>query len=95
ANIESFWNLQHNLQSYGLNLYQIPYVLQVNKRDLPNICTLDEMKKELVIKDEPVIEAVADKGVGVLETLRAVSKKSLETLRQNMNAKQQDLIANM
>ena len=53
------------------------------------------MKKELVIKDEPVIEAVADKGVGVLETLRAVSKKSLETLRQNMNAKQQDLIANM
>lgn len=95
ANIESFWNLQHNLQSYGLNLYQIPYVLQVNKRDLPNICTLDEMKKELVIKDEPVIEAVADKGVGVLETLRAVSKKSLETLRQNMNAKHQDLIANM
>lgn len=95
ANIESFWNLQHNLQSYGLNLYQLPYVLQLNKRDLPNICSVDEMKKELIIKDEPVIEAVADKGQGVLETLRAVSKKSLETLKQNMSSKQQNIMANL
>lgn len=81
ANIESLWNLQHNLQAHGLNLYQIPYALQLNKRDLPDICSIEEMKRELVIKDEPVIEAVADKGIGVLETLRIVSKKSLEALR--------------
>lgn len=83
ANIESLWNLQHNLQSHGLSLYQIPYVLQLNKRDLPYICTVEEMKRELMLKDEIVIEAVADKGVGVLETLRSVSKRSLEGLKHN------------
>lgn len=82
ANIESLWNLQHNLQSHGLSLHNLPYVLQLNKRDLPSICTVEEMKRELMIKDEPVIEAVADKGQGVLETLRCVSKKSMEALKQ-------------
>ncbi|MCS6885352.1 MAG: GTPase domain-containing protein [Acidobacteriota bacterium] len=86
ANIESLWNLQHNLQAHGLSLYNLPYVLQLNKRDLPNICSVEEMKRELVIKDEVVIEAVADKGIGVLETLRAVSRKSLEGLRQKTMA---------
>jgi signal recognition particle receptor subunit beta len=86
ANIESFWNLQHNLRAHGLSLYQLPYVLQLNKRDLPGVCSVEEMRRELVIKDEPVIEAVADKGLGVLETLRAVSKKSLEGLRQGAAA---------
>ncbi|MEW6732205.1 MAG: GTPase domain-containing protein [Acidobacteriota bacterium] len=84
ANIESLWNLQHNLQSHGLSLYHIPYVLQLNKRDLPNICSVEEMRKELVIKDEPVLEAVADKGRGVLETLRTVAKKSLEGLKHSL-----------
>jgi mutual gliding-motility protein MglA len=86
ANIESLWNLQHNLQSHGLSLYQLPYVLQLNKRDLPGICSVEEMKRELVIKDEPVIEAVADKGMGVLDTLRLVSKKSVEALRSSIVA---------
>jgi signal recognition particle receptor subunit beta len=87
ANIESLWNLQHNLQSHGLSIYHIPYVLQLNKRDLPGVCSVEEMKKELIIKDEPVIEAVADKGQGVLETLRLVSKKSLENLKHGLVAK--------
>ena len=86
ANIESLWNLQHNLQAHGLNLQNIPYVLQLNKRDLPNICSIEEMKRELLIKDEPVIEAVADKGQGVMETLRIVSKRSLESFRQGLVA---------
>ncbi|MBL8149596.1 MAG: GTPase domain-containing protein [Blastocatellia bacterium] len=85
ANIESLWNLQHNLQSNGLSIYNLPYVLQLNKRDLPNICTTEEMKRELLLKDEIVIEAVADKGIGVLETLRAVSKKTLQNFKQKHN----------
>lgn len=86
ANIESLWNLQHNLQAHGLSIYNLPYVLQLNKRDLPNICSVEEMKKELVLKDEVVIEAVADKGIGVIETLRAVSRKSLEGMRPKVAA---------
>jgi mutual gliding-motility protein MglA len=86
ANIESLWNLQHNLHAHGLSLNNTPYVLQLNKRDLPNICSVEEMKKELSVKDEPVIEAVADKGQGVIETLRSVSKRALEGFKQRQVA---------
>jgi mutual gliding-motility protein MglA len=86
ANIESLWNLQHNLQTHNLSLNTIPYVLQLNKRDLPNICSVEEMRKELSVKDETVIEAVADKGQGVVETLRAVAKRALEGFKQRQVA---------
>jgi signal recognition particle receptor subunit beta len=58
----------------------IPYVLQLNKRDLPNVATVNEMVSLLRKKDEPVIEAVAPKGVGVFETLKAVAKLVLSEL---------------
>src|SRR5205823_4181347 len=65
ANLEAIDNLQANLKSQGYDLMSIPYVLQLNKRDLPNVATVDEMKKTLMKKNEPVIEAVASKGPGV------------------------------
>src|SRR5438045_5709721 len=59
ANIESLYNLEENLQANGYDLLKIPYVLQLNKRDLPNIIPPDEMVAELRRKEEPVHEAVA------------------------------------
>src|SRR5213083_271124 len=47
ANIESLWNLENNLKAQGYDLMKIPYVLQLNKRDLPNVMSIDEMVKEL------------------------------------------------
>ena len=58
----------------------IPYVLQLNKRDLPNVAPVEEMERLLMKKDEPVFEAVAPKGVGVFETLKAVAKLVLTEL---------------
>jgi hypothetical protein len=58
----------------------LPYVLQLNKRDLPNVGSVEEMKRLLVKKEEPVIEAVAMKGVGVFETLKGVAKLVLSEL---------------
>lgn len=82
ANIESIENLEENLTEHGYDLLKIPYVLQLNKRDLPNVLSIEELKKELCRKDEPVIEAVAYKGVGIFETLKEVSRLVLAELRK-------------
>jgi signal recognition particle receptor subunit beta len=82
ANIESLTNLKHNLFENGFDIMEIPYVLQLNKRDLPNILGIDEMVSELQIKDEPVYEGVAIKGTGVLETLKAVAKQVIMQLKK-------------
>ena len=82
ANIESIWNLENNLKAQGYDLMKIPYVLQLNKRDLPNVMSIDEMVKELQRKDEPIFEAVAPTGVGVFDTLKAVAKQVLMELRK-------------
>ncbi len=80
ANIESIDNLQINLKAQGYDLLAIPYVLQLNKRDLPNVIPVDEMVRELRKKGEPVFEAVASKGAGVFETLKGVAKLVLQEL---------------
>ena len=82
ANIESLYNLEENLQSQGYDLQKIPYVLQLNKRDLGNIVPADDLAAELQRKGEPVIEAVASSGQGVFDTLKAVAKQVLTELRK-------------
>jgi len=82
ANIESLNNLEQNLKLQGYDLMKIPYVLQVNKRDLPNVVSIEEMKKELLRKNEPIVEAVAYTGVGVFDTLKAVAKQVLIELKK-------------
>ena len=83
ANIESLYNLEENLRAYGYELMKLPYVLQLNKRDLPNVITSEELTAELQRKGEPVIEAVAATGAGVFDTLKAVAKQVLTELRKS------------
>ena len=83
ANIESLYNLEENLQSQGYDLTNIPYVLQLNKRDLPNVVPVPDLSAELQRKGEPVIEAVAATGAGVFDTLKAVAKQVLTELRKS------------
>ncbi|MGD9587397.1 MAG: ATP/GTP-binding protein [Pyrinomonadaceae bacterium] len=83
ANIESLYNLEENLQTQGYDLMQIPYVLQLNKRDLPNVTPIEELAHELNRKGEPVFEAVATDGTGVFDTLKAVAKQVLTELRKS------------
>jgi mutual gliding-motility protein MglA len=82
ANVEALDNLQENLKEHSYDFNRIPYVLQLNKRDLPNAMPADTLKKDLLKKDEPVIEAVAFQGVGVFETLKSVAKLVLIELKQ-------------
>jgi signal recognition particle receptor subunit beta len=82
ANVESLYNLEENLQAQGYDLMKLPYVLQLNKRDLPNVIPVEELTAELRRKQEPVVEAVASSGAGVFDTLKAVAKQVLTELRK-------------
>jgi signal recognition particle receptor subunit beta len=82
ANVESLYNLEENLKSQGYDLLKIPYVLQLNKRDLNNIVPAEDLAAELQRKSEPVVEAVASTGQGVFDTLKAVAKQVLTELRK-------------
>ena len=83
ANLESVSNLAQNLKEHGFDINKIPYVLQLNKRDMPNALPVEELKQQLLIKGEPVIEAVAPQGIGVLTTLKAVARQVLVELRKS------------
>jgi len=83
ANRESLANLSDNLKEHGFDLLKIPYALQLNKRDLPSALPAEEMKSALLVKGEPVFEAVATRGIGVLETLKAVARQVLVELRKS------------
>lgn len=74
ANEESFENLQDNLRDYNLSLDRIPYVMQYNKRDLPSAVEVQELRDLLNKRGVPEFEAVASKGVGVFETLKAIAR---------------------
>jgi len=64
ANFETMENLQEHLKEHNLNFATIPYVLQLNKRDLPNAMPVPELTKQLQKKGEPVLEGVAIPGIG-------------------------------
>jgi signal recognition particle receptor subunit beta len=80
ANIESMHNLYENLAEYGYDLKKIPYIIQYNKRDLPNISPAEELEAQLNPDRVPSFEAVAVKGIGVFDTLKAVSKGVIKAL---------------
>ena len=83
ANLETLDNLREHLKDHNLDFNTIPYVLQLNKRDLPNILSVEELRKQLVVKDEASLEAVAITGQGVFDTLKEVAKLVLAELKKN------------
>ena len=82
ANIESLENLRLNLTEQGYDLDKLPYVVQYNKRDLPNAAPLDQLKAVLNPTKAPEFEACATSGVGVFDTLKAVAKAVLRELQR-------------
>jgi signal recognition particle receptor subunit beta len=77
-NVESLANLVDNLLEYGYDINELPMVLQYNKRDLPNVLTVDEMNNRLNTRELPHFEASATQGAGVFDTLKFIIKLVLE-----------------
>jgi signal recognition particle receptor subunit beta len=82
ANMESLENLRVNLAEQGYDINKIPYVIQYNKRDLPNAVSVEEMHKVLNPRNIPEFQAVAPTGVGVFDTHKAVAKLVLTELKK-------------
>jgi hypothetical protein len=82
ANLETLENLKEHLLEHKLDFATIPYVLQLNKRDLPNAAPREELIRALQLKGEPVLEAVAIRGEGVFETLREIARLVLAELKK-------------
>lgn len=83
ANVEALDNLIDNLQEHGYDFNTIPYVLQLNKRDLPNILPVEEMRSQLVRRQEPCFESIANQGIGVFETLKEIARQVLVELKKS------------
>jgi mutual gliding-motility protein MglA len=82
ANIESIENLRINLAEQGYDLDKVPFIVQYNKRDLPNVVPVDEMRKALNPRSAPDFEAVASEGTGVFDTLKAIAKLVIMELKK-------------
>jgi signal recognition particle receptor subunit beta len=82
ANVESLENLSINLKEQGYELDKVPFVIQYNKRDLPNSAPLEEISRLLNPNGVPAFEACAMTGIGVFETLKAVAKDVLTDLKK-------------
>jgi signal recognition particle receptor subunit beta len=82
ANVESVENLRINLAEQGYNLDAVPYVVQYNKRDLPNAVSVAEMKRSLNPRGVPDFEAIASEGNGVFDTLKAIAKQVIMELKK-------------
>jgi signal recognition particle receptor subunit beta len=83
ANIESMDNLRKNLKEQGFNLDTLPFTVQYNKRDLPNVVPVDEMNRVLNPRGVPFFEAVAPNGKGVFDTLKEIAKQVILELKKN------------
>jgi hypothetical protein len=88
-NVESFQNLADNLASLKINLDEVPYVLQYNKRDLPNVAPMEYMEYLLNNRDVqvPSFSATAHKCEGVFETLNMITRLLLHKFI-NQNSQQ-------
>lgn len=84
-NIEAFKNMAFNLFQYNLDITQIPYVLQYNKRDLADSIDIEILQKRFnKLLHTPSFEAVATTGVGVIPTLKSVIRETIRNLYEKL-----------
>jgi signal recognition particle receptor subunit beta len=82
ANLDTLDDMIDNLKEYKIDIEEIPLVFQYNKRDLPNILPVDILRRDLNRWNRPDFEAIAIKGIGVLETFKEITKQVLKKLKE-------------
>jgi signal recognition particle receptor subunit beta len=84
ANLESLRNLHENLEEQGRRLDETPHILQYNKRDLPDLISIEELEQRLNPHAAPSFASVATVGEGVYEALEAITRAVLEDFENRM-----------
>jgi len=80
-NMESFRMLEDSLDTWGIERSTFPIVLQYNKRDLPSVLPVGTLERHFGLNGIPVLEAVANTGKGVMETIRMTAHQVIERFR--------------
>jgi signal recognition particle receptor subunit beta len=80
SNAESISNLETNLEELGIDLASFPFVMQYNKRDLPGVLPVEELRRELNGLGVPEFETVASRGEGVLAALKEITRLVVKEL---------------
>jgi signal recognition particle receptor subunit beta len=83
ADIESLEDLKENLKEQGYDLYSLPFTMQYNKRDIPDIVPIPELREALNPSGVPEFEAVATTGKGVFESLKDVCRQVILEMKRN------------
>ncbi|UCE78600.1 MAG: hypothetical protein JSV13_08820 [Nitrospiraceae bacterium] len=81
-NLDGIGNMMDNLRSNNINPDEIPIVLQYNKRDLPNLLSVEELNADLNSKNYPVIKASALNGNGVREAYELIVRLLLKNISE-------------
>lgn len=79
-NLDSLLDLENNLSEMGQSLKRIPWVIQYNKRDLPRIAPVEVLQSKLNFYGVPYFESIANRGMGVLSTLKSIIKMVLSDI---------------
>lgn len=90
ANEQSLEEMKEDLEEYGLDLADIPFVIQYNKRDLRGVMPVEELRRMLNPMGVPDFEAIASQGVGVSDTFKAVARGVIAKLRDHQGGSQPD-----
>lgn len=85
-NLESLRNLEDNLNEHGLSLDTIPWVIQYNKRDLPDCMPVQELHQHLNLMNVPAFEAIAMNGFGVYDTFKSVAGMLYQELKERLES---------
>ena len=83
ANMESLDDLKYNLDEHGFELEKMPFTIQYNKRDLPNVVPVEELSSLLNPRGVPSFSSMANTGPGVFETLKDVARQVIMELKRN------------
>ncbi len=81
-NLESLTNLKENLKAHGIDWETVPFIIQYNKRDLPGVMGLEEMRRQLNLRGVPDFETSATAGDGIMEAMKAICKMVLEDIQK-------------
>jgi signal recognition particle receptor subunit beta len=84
ANIETLLDLENNLKQDGHTLEDFPWVVQYNKRDLPGVESVETLQKKLNFFDVPYFEAIAVRGEGVFNTLKAIINNVVQHVQNQL-----------
>ena len=82
ANLDALDDMIENLKEYEVEIEDLPLAFQYNKRDLPDILPVEILKRDLNRWDRPDFEAIAAKGIGVIETLKEITKLVVKKLKK-------------